>query len=336
MTSAETRPATTTHMGDTGLWFVPTGEVLPARRWSFSLYRANFDYNQGFTDVSNWPVTAAVGLGDRAEVFAAVHAVRRIDRDARPLFLADQPQGGGIVNEYPFVRQGWSDNQFGDVWVGGKVNLASQFRQKPVAFALRGMVKLPTAKDDEEGVGTGKPDFAIDAIVSKEINERVELSGFGGFIIRGKPDNVELSNGFRWGVGAGLPTRRNLRLTAELHGEAYTDDTLQLTTPIVGTDGSISPLTSNIDSPFNASVGLTWQNSKGVFAGAGLNYRVKMDGRSEFGSFEDAWATTPACACTCRRHRRPLRRRHPCRPTVPPPSPRAASRARWKSGARPR
>ena len=37
MTPAETRPATTTVMGDTGLWFVPTGEVLPAKRWSFSV-----------------------------------------------------------------------------------------------------------------------------------------------------------------------------------------------------------------------------------------------------------------------------------------------------------
>ena len=48
----ETRPATTTFMGDTGLWNVPTGEVLPAKRWSVSAYRVNFDDNQGFTDVS--------------------------------------------------------------------------------------------------------------------------------------------------------------------------------------------------------------------------------------------------------------------------------------------
>ena len=61
-----------------------------------------------------------------------------------------------------------------------------------MAFALRGMVKLPTAKDDDEGVGTGKADFAFDAIVSKEINQRVELSGFGGFIVRGNPDDVEI------------------------------------------------------------------------------------------------------------------------------------------------
>ena len=63
---ADTRPATTTTSGDTGLWFVPTGEILPARNWSISAYRINFDYDQGFTDVSRWPVTFGVGLGDRA------------------------------------------------------------------------------------------------------------------------------------------------------------------------------------------------------------------------------------------------------------------------------
>jgi outer membrane protein OmpA-like peptidoglycan-associated protein len=287
MAGEETRPATTTFMGDTGLWFVPTGEVLPNRRWSMSAYRVNFDYNQGFTDVSNWPVTFGFGLGDRAEVFGAFSVVRRIDRDIRPLFLPGADQPGGVVNEYPFVRDGWSGNQLGDLWVGTKINLASQWRENPMAFALRGMIKVPTASDDDEGVGTGKLDFAIDAIASKEINERVELSGFGGVIFRGSPDGAELSNGLRWGVGAGFPTRRNLRLTAEVHGEAYFDDSLPLTRSLVGTDGSLPPGISNIDSPFNASLGLTWLGRNGLFAGAGLNWRVKMDGRSEFGAFED-------------------------------------------------
>jgi outer membrane protein OmpA-like peptidoglycan-associated protein len=285
-TSGETRPATTTFRGDTGLWFVPIGEVLPARRWSVSAYRVNFDYNQGFTDVSDWPVTFGFGLGDRAEIFGAWSVVRRIDRDLRPIFLSDQ-DAGGLVNEYPFVRQGWSDNQLGDFWVGGKVNLLSEYRQNPMAFAVRGMIKLPTAKDDEEGVGTGKLDFSIDAIASKELNQRVELSGFGGIIFRGDPDDLDLSNGFRWGFGAGFPTRRNLRLTAELHGEAHFDDSLTYSTvPVIGDDGSIPPVTSNIDSPVNASLGLTWLGANGVFAGAGFNWRINLDGRNDFG-FED-------------------------------------------------
>jgi len=66
-TEVQTRPATTTFMGDTGLWYVPTGEVLPKKRWSISAYRVNFDDNQGFTDVSNWPLTFGFGVGDHAE-----------------------------------------------------------------------------------------------------------------------------------------------------------------------------------------------------------------------------------------------------------------------------
>ena len=42
-----TRPATTTFFGDTGLWFVPTAEVLPHKKCSASGYRANWDYRQG-------------------------------------------------------------------------------------------------------------------------------------------------------------------------------------------------------------------------------------------------------------------------------------------------
>jgi outer membrane protein OmpA-like peptidoglycan-associated protein len=267
---------------------VPIGEVLPAKKWSLSAYRVNYDYNQGFTDVSNWPLTFGFGVGDRAEVFGAWTLVRRIDRDVRPIFVPEQPQAGGVVNDYPFVRQGWSDNQLGDFWVGTKVNLLSGYRQHPVALAVRGMVKIPTAKDDDEGVGTGKADFAVDAVLSKEINRRVELSGFGGVIFRGDPDDFNLSNGLRWGVGAGFPTRRSLRFTAELHGERYFDDSITYTgTSLIGVDGSLPPAITRIDSPVNASLGLTWLG-RNFFAGAGINWNLATDGRSDFfGSFDD-------------------------------------------------
>jgi outer membrane protein OmpA-like peptidoglycan-associated protein len=285
---ADARPATTTASGDTGIWFVPTAETLAPRKWSFSVYRVNFDFQPGFTDVSNWPVTFAAGIGERFELFGAVTAVNRIDRDLRPLFGdsgADSRDAAGVVNEYPFVRDGWTGNQFGDVWIGGKFNVMSQYRQAPAAFALRGMVKLPTASDDD-GAGTGKPDFAFDAILSKEINERVELSGFGGFIVRGDPDLFELSNGIRWGFGAALPTRRNLRLTAELHGEAYADDTVTFTGVQPAVIGAI-PILSGQKSPVNATIGLTWLGRNGLFAGAGVNWNLGLKGRSDYGPFED-------------------------------------------------
>ena len=283
---AETRPATTTTTGDTGLWFVPTGEVLPARTWSVSAQRVNFDYEQGLTDVSNFPVTFSAGVGDRAELFGAWTVVRRIDRDIRPLFFPTfgGVPGGGVVNDYPFTLREWSGNQLGDLWVGAKFNVTSQHRQAPVALALRGLVKIPTA-DKDEGVGTGKADFALDGIVSSEIHGRVELSGFGGLIIRGDPDAFDLVNGVRWGAGLATPSRRSLRLTAELHGEIYLDDAVVPKTTILS--HPLVPADSPQESPVTATLGLTWQGRSGVFAGAALNWNVRLDGRNEFGTFTD-------------------------------------------------
>src|SRR4026208_1257231 len=121
----ETRPATTTVNGDTGLWFVPTGEILPAKKWSGSAYRANFDRNQGFTDGQVWPVTFGFGAADRAEIFGAWTLVRRVDRDVRPLFVSTEPVEGGVGNEHPVVREGWAGNQVGGLWVGARVSRAS-------------------------------------------------------------------------------------------------------------------------------------------------------------------------------------------------------------------
>ncbi len=282
-TEVQTRPATTTFMGDTGLWYVPTGEVLPRGRWSISAYRVNFDDNQGFTDVSNWPLTFGYGVGDRAEIFASWVLVNRIDRDIRPLFLASFPQAGGVVPQNPLARDTWSGSNLGDLWIGGKWALTSQWRQQPAAFAVRGMLKLPTG-DTDSGASTGKPDFEIDGIVSKEVNERVEFSGFGGFLFRGDPDEVETTSSFKWGLGAGFPSRKALRLTAELEGEAYSRDSLATKELLIATDGSFLPVgfNSDVNSPVNLDIGLTWQATNGFFAGAGWTWRLNMDSRDDF------------------------------------------------------
>ena len=281
--ASETRPATTTFLGDTGLWYVPTAEILPRKKWSMSAYRVNFDDNQGFTDVSNWPVTFGYGISDRAELFGSWVLVNRIDRDIRPLYLASIPQAGGFVPQHPLASQGWSGNQLGDLWIGLKWNLASEYDQKPVAFALRPMIKLPTG-DKDGGASTGKTDFVLDAVVSKELNQRVEVSGYGGFIVRGEPDAVETTNGFRWGVGAGMPSRKSLRLTAELDGEFYSNDSLATKTQLLASDGSFLPsgFTETVKSPVNFNLGLTWQHANGFFAGLGWTYRFTVDKRDEF------------------------------------------------------
>jgi outer membrane protein OmpA-like peptidoglycan-associated protein len=287
-----TRPATTTFLGDTGIWYVPTAEVLPRKRYSASAYYSNIDREAGFTDIGNFIGTFGYGVGDRTELFLSMRVATRIDRDFRPEGYWPNA-GGGPVNEYPLARNGWSGTTFGDVLGGVKFNLLSEYAQAPVALAVRGAIKVPTGSDDaDKGTSTGKPDFFADVIVSKEINKAFEISGYGGFMVRGQPDRSgvtgtdEISNGLRWGFGVAVPTRSPLRLTAELYGEKYFDDTITGTT-LVGGD-MVSPFTWPNRSPVEFTLGGTWISPKGFFAGVGATVNLAHDGRSNFGSgFDD-------------------------------------------------
>src|SRR5437773_1203324 len=106
-TADDTRPATTTFFGDTGLWFVPTAEVLPGGKVSVSGYRRGTNFIQGYTNVADFAGTFGVGIKDRAEIFGSFLVDTRIDRDTRPLFVND-PRFGGIVDRYPRANQPWT------------------------------------------------------------------------------------------------------------------------------------------------------------------------------------------------------------------------------------
>ncbi|WP_291988280.1 OmpA family protein [Luteitalea sp.] len=280
----ETRSAAPTFQGDTGLWFVPLGEVLPAGRWSASAYYTNFDRQEGFTDIGMFPLTFGYGVGGRAELFAALSAVTRIDRDIRPVFLPGS-DAGGPTNNYPLVRQPWSGSTFGDLFVGGKVNLLSQAKGAPVAMALKAMVKLPTGSADK-GTSSGQADFFVDYIVSKEVNEKVDISAYGGFAARADAERTDQSNGLRYGVGLGFPTRSGLKLTAELFGERYFEDSIT-SNGLVAFDGSTSNGTWALRSPLDAAIGATYFSPKGFFVGAGATYALQHDSRSSLNPLQE-------------------------------------------------
>ena len=274
----DVRPAITSFWGDTGLWFVPTAEV--AKGWAFGMYRTELDFKQGASDATFYPITFAAGAGSRVELFGAFRAVTHIDRDTRPLFAPDTTSEAGLVNDYPLVRTNWTGSEFGDAYVGAKFNFMSEHVRQPLAMAFRGTVKLPTAGEDT--VGTGQFDYVADLVLSKEAGSKVELAGYGGFILRGDPTGVNLSDGYRWGFGAGFGARSSLRFTTELWGEMSADDTLTANA-LVAEDGSISPVLTDIESPVNAALGLTWQHPNGMVLGIGTNYRFGIENRSGFG-----------------------------------------------------
>ena len=281
----ETRPATTTTSGTTGIWYVPTSEVLSHGKWSASFYRTNFDDGQGFTDLSTFPATFAIGLGNRAELFGNWVVVTRIDRDARPLFFDGSSStgvGGGILVDHPGFLQQWSGNKRGDLTVGGKINLLAA-STSPLGAAVRAMVKLP-AGDEGAGISSGKADFEVDGIVSA-YNPVAEVSGYAGVLMRGNPVGYSLTNGLRWGLGAAFPQRYNLgfRVNAEIFGEHYFNDTVTAPSGLVGADGSLVPVSTRLKSPVVTSFGVTWQAPNGFFIGGAASVNLAMKGREQVG-----------------------------------------------------
>jgi outer membrane protein OmpA-like peptidoglycan-associated protein len=264
--------------------------VLPGGMWSISGYRRGTNYIQGYTNVGDFAVTLGYGIKGRAEIFGSFLLDTRVDRDTRPLFFAD-PKIGGIVDRYPRIHQGWNGNNLGDAYVGLKWNLLSQADQKSAAVALRGMAKLPTGKDDV-GVSTGKLDTMFDLIVSKEVSRVIELSGFGGYEFRGSPSDFDIPNGaFRWGVGAGSPTRFPLRIFGELSGAIPTSDTASASPSFVGIDNSKPPAVSDTENITRLTFGLTFQAKNGFFFGGGLSQNLPTEKRNlalaSEGSFTD-------------------------------------------------
>jgi outer membrane protein OmpA-like peptidoglycan-associated protein len=273
--SDDRRPATTTFFGDTGLWFVPTAEVLAHGKWSVSAYRRGTNYIQGYTNVADFAGTFAYGIGDRTEIFGSFLFDTRIDRDTRPVFI-DDPTFGGIIDRYPKVNQYWTGDNVGDLYIGAKVNVWSEGRQKPVAIAVRGLVKVPTGKASI-GVSTGKADVFGDFIVSKEAAKAVDVSGYAGYQYAGSPEGFTIPTGaFRWGGGAGFPSRSPLRVSTELNGIVPSATTAMTTAGVLTSplDGTRPPLISNTEDLTRATVALTFQAPNGFFIGGGVSWSV--------------------------------------------------------------
>jgi outer membrane protein OmpA-like peptidoglycan-associated protein len=322
------RPATTSIYGDTGLWFVPTGEVLRDGTWSVSGYRLNWDVRQGFTDISHFEGTFAVGVANRAEIFGAVRFITRIDRDTRPIFGFSGDRYGGVDNNYPFVREGWIGNRFGDTFLGAKINILSESREHPVALGVRGMVKAPTGSADK-GSGSGKLDAQIDFILSKEVASTAEISGSVGYRHRGDPDEYDLSSGIPFGIGAQFPTRSPLKFTTEWFGEIFNKDVVTRTTgtgaapaSVIGVDGSVPLVTSNLPLQSTLMFGATWQHSSGFFLGGGIDWSAKAEDRDDLGiDSDDNFGTKFGWQARIGYHPGVAGRPVPLPPPPPPPPP---------------
>lgn len=271
----DSKPGGGTVFGDTGLWFVPTAETLPKGQWGGGLQLVNFDRSEGFSDITDIGGMFGFGVTDRIELFGTL-GTRRIDADLVPTARNGQPQNY-------LISKGWNTG-FSDVTVGAKFSLLSPGTGDGYAGALRVMAKLPTAGD---GLGTGATDFQFDLIGSREYNQRVELTTSAGFLMRGSPDGYNLTNGFKWGIGVGYPSRSKFKMIAEMHGEALFDQDQKYTGPSLAAIGM--PREWNPDATRDLFGGFQYSTNKGVYLGLGLGYTASYYlNRSDFTTSEDS------------------------------------------------
>src|SRR5690349_17435693 len=191
----DSRPGSNSIFGDTGIWFVPTGETVPKGKVSGGVQLVNQDRSEGFSDITDIGGMFAFGATDRIELFGTL-GYRRIDADLLPVAR------NGQIQDF-LINKGWSTG-IGDAWLGAKINITSQAHNNGYATALRLMAKLPTASADD-GLGTGKPDFQFDLIGSREFAQKIELTAQAGIKVRGRPEGYNLTQGFEWGIGGSFP-----------------------------------------------------------------------------------------------------------------------------------
>ncbi len=270
-----TRPAGVTFLGDTGLWFVPTAEVLAAGNVSGSVQHATFNREAGFTAIQTSGGTFAVGVGGRAEFFASIPLVTRIDRDIRPLFRSGN--AGSLDLDYPLATREFSGSAMGDIIAGVKVNLMSERTQAPAAVALRGWARLPTGSE-ASGTTGGAPGGGVGLVVSKAA-QNAEVALHGDFQFRGNPSNVTVPNGFRFGAGVGAPVAGRVRVFGELLASMPMGDEITLRSPLMARDRSMSGLSLPATSPLDLVAGIQAQG-RGVAFGGGITWALRHASRS--------------------------------------------------------
>jgi outer membrane protein OmpA-like peptidoglycan-associated protein len=218
----QVRPATPAYDGDTGLFHLSSAYTLPKGSFSFSLYRDNLDRDPKDLDISTHGATLAYGATDKFEIFGTIGVQNRVNADA--LF---QP---GFYNDNPFVSTSW-ETGFGDVKLGAKYKFLDDYNKDSVGLALKAYVKLPTA-DENKGLGTGKADFGGDLILSKSLGRKADLHASIGYEINGDPDEVNIGNAFKWGVGVNVPACRIFQIQAEVTGRNYSSADFDQTNPV--------------------------------------------------------------------------------------------------------
>lgn len=270
--------------GTTGLFDVFSAEGLRKGEFSLQLGYSNYDRDPGDLDISDFPVTFTLGLGDRVEWALGWNTQRRIDADdilfyqtsprgpVRPTRIRNEPLSASPVAYYngtPFLDLAWSEGM-SDLFSSMKLNLMSEHRDQPFGLALRGNIKVPSSRHQESLTGgrtTGEVDGGVELLLSKYAGPATLMLNTGVQFV-GDPREVELQNEFRYGAGLAIGTHP-VQLIGEVAGTVW-----------YGDKGASF---ANPRSPVDVVIGLRFLPAKPFSFGMGYRYNARIWRGEAFG-----------------------------------------------------
>ena len=202
---AATRPATTTFFGDTGLWFVPTGEVLANGNGPRAVIAAARTGSRATPTSPTSPAPSRSASRTARRSSARSSSTRASTATSGRSSSPTRPSAASSIAIRGSTSTGPATTSATSTSARRSTSCPSRGRTRRRS-RVRGMIKLPTGERRRRQRHRQDRLLASICIVSKEAAKLVEVSGFGGYEWRGSPDGFDTPSGaFRWGAGVGVP-----------------------------------------------------------------------------------------------------------------------------------
>jgi outer membrane protein OmpA-like peptidoglycan-associated protein len=240
-------PATT---GGLGLFTLETGETLPRSAFAASVYVNKFAREPGSVSVVGLGFNVSYGISNRVTTFLQMEPHRHfhVSRRARLSLnsLISNPQFGstiyrsltpvpgtapGYVEDYPFVSH--NGGGVGEVTLGLKFGLLSEWRDDPVSLAVRTDFIIPTRTTlsdllDTQGQ-TGQFNFGLNMALSKTFRRMVTGTFNWGYLFTRDPNfdgvvAMTQADQMRFGAGFLIFPEKRVQLMSEYNALVFLGD----------------------------------------------------------------------------------------------------------------
>ena len=224
-----------TGKGSSGLFNLYVPDTLRRGEASLGFSGIHLNREPGALEFTLFPLSLAVGLDDRVEIFTSWEANRRVnaraiktfklgsDSPVSPAVLQNSTATAAYFNDAPFLDVGFGSGA-GELWTGLKFNVLSESRGSPFGLAWQPVVKLPLSQSRSRllrGLTNGSIEAGYDFLFSKEVGEGLLVANYG-YLFTESSQGIDLQHRLNYGIGYERPLGSpHVRVLLELLGSRF-------------------------------------------------------------------------------------------------------------------